>query len=131
MKYLKMYNANSLLFFIFSEKDLEIEDLQTRMEHYSRIKNPGGTTYVRWGRTTCPETSELVYDGYAGGGSHGEDGAGTIFAFPRILNGRKSNPQVMLVSSMERSTRRMGPCLMVTETTTSHALSVKPTALMF
>jgi len=72
-------NANSLLFFIFSEKDLEIEDLQTRMEHYSRIKNPGGTTYVRWGRTTCPETSELVYDGYAGGGSHGEYGAGTTY----------------------------------------------------
>ena len=22
-----------------------------------------GTTYVRWGRTECPETSELVYQG--------------------------------------------------------------------
>ena len=27
--------------------------------------NPGsvGTTYVRWGRTSCPSTSELIYEG--------------------------------------------------------------------
>ena len=43
------------------------------------MKDPGGSTYVRWGRTTCPETSEIVYDGYAGGGSHAESGAGTNY----------------------------------------------------
>jgi len=43
------------------------------------MKDPGGSTYVRWGRTTCPETSELVYDGYAGGGNYGETGSGTNY----------------------------------------------------
>ena len=72
--------------FAFSEKDLEIEDLQTRqevllarLEYYSRMKDPGGTTYVRWGRAACPETSELVYDGFAGGGNHAEYAAGTNY----------------------------------------------------
>ena len=32
----------------------------------------GGVTYVRWGRTTCPDTegTELVYIGRAAGGYH-------------------------------------------------------------
>jgi len=47
-----------------------------RLEHYSRVKDPGGSTYVHWGRTTCPETSDLVYDGYAGGGNYAESGGG-------------------------------------------------------
>ncbi len=37
--------------------------------------DPGGKgdTFIRWGRTTCPEGSELVYDGYSAGSyySHG------------------------------------------------------------
>ena len=41
--------------------------------------NSSGSTYVRWGRTSCPSTSELVYDGYAGGGYHGEQGSGTNY----------------------------------------------------
>ena len=24
----------------------------------------GGTTYARWGRTTCPDTAELIYEGW-------------------------------------------------------------------
>jgi len=57
---LQKHYANSNVFVTISEKDLEIEDLQARLEHYSRMKDPGGSTYVRWGRTTCPETSEIV-----------------------------------------------------------------------
>jgi len=49
------------------------------LEYYSRIKDPGGTTFVRLGRTSCSATSVLVYDGYAGGGSHAETGAGTNY----------------------------------------------------
>jgi len=67
------------LFVTFSEKELEIEDLQTRMAHYSHKNDPGGSTYVRWGRTTCPETSELVYDGFAGCANHAEPGGGTNY----------------------------------------------------
>jgi len=61
------------------EMALVIEDLQTHLAYYGRVKDPGGSTYVHWGRTTCPETSDLVYDGYAGGGSHAESGTGTNF----------------------------------------------------
>jgi len=43
------------------------------------MKDPGGSTYVRWGRTSCPSTSELVYEGYAGGGSYGHTGTGTNY----------------------------------------------------
>ena len=62
-----------------SEIVQENEDIQARLQYYSRMKDPGGSTYVRWGRTTCPETSELVYEGYAGGGSYSEAGAGTNY----------------------------------------------------
>ena len=38
----------------------------------------GGVTYVRWGRTTCPDTTgtELVYTGRAGGSQHDHSGGG-------------------------------------------------------
>ena len=34
-----------------------------------------GTTYVRWGRTTCPADTESVYIGYAGGSYYNSKGA--------------------------------------------------------
>ena len=36
----------------------------------------GGTTYIRWGRTTCPSGNgtELLYSGRAGGNHHGHSG---------------------------------------------------------
>jgi len=58
---------------------LEIKDLQTRLEHYSLSGTAGGSTYVRWGRKSCPTRSELVYDGYAGGGPWWKSGAGTTY----------------------------------------------------
>ena len=38
----------------------------------------GGVTYVRWGRTTCPNTpgTELVYTGRAAGTQHNHQGGG-------------------------------------------------------
>jgi len=56
-----------------------IDALQTAVERYKRMKDPGGSTYVRWGRTSCPPSSELVYEGYAGGGSHAHSGAGANY----------------------------------------------------
>ena len=35
-----------------------------------------GPTYVRWGRTTCPTASDLVYSGYAAGSHYEETGGG-------------------------------------------------------
>ena len=34
-----------------------------------------GTTYVRWGRTTCPNGADAVYTGYAGGSWYDHQGA--------------------------------------------------------
>ncbi|XP_076454629.1 uncharacterized protein LOC143289519 [Babylonia areolata] len=34
----------------------------------------GGSTYVRWGRTGCPDSAELVYSGVVGGSSYDTDG---------------------------------------------------------
>ncbi|XP_072019124.1 uncharacterized protein [Amphiura filiformis] len=36
-------------------------------DHYK----PAGVTYVRWGRTVCPDTADLVYTGIAAGGKGG------------------------------------------------------------
>ncbi|XP_072018298.1 uncharacterized protein [Amphiura filiformis] len=36
---------------------------------------PAGVTYIRWGRTVCPDTADLVYTGIAAGG---KGGPGTI-----------------------------------------------------
>ena len=34
-----------------------------------------GTTYTRWGRTTCPNGADVAYTGYAGGSWYNHDGA--------------------------------------------------------
>ena len=41
----------------------------------------GGVTYVRWGRTTCPDTegTELVYKGRAGGSHYSHSGGGSNY----------------------------------------------------
>ena len=39
----------------------------------------GGVTYVRWGRTTCPNTAELVYAGRAGGSLWSVNGGGSNY----------------------------------------------------
>ena len=44
-----------------------------------------GATFVRWGRTSCPDNgTELVYDGYAGGSHYNKaGGAGEYLCLPR------------------------------------------------
>ncbi|XP_060600606.1 uncharacterized protein LOC132754038 [Ruditapes philippinarum] len=37
-------------------------------------KSADGTTYVRWGRTTCPDTAYQVYTGYAAGSHYTHSG---------------------------------------------------------
>jgi len=63
----------------FSEQADDIDVLRAGQGSNNRVGNSSGSTYVRWGRMTCPSTSELVYDGYAGGGYHGEQGLGTTY----------------------------------------------------
>ncbi|CAH1782895.1 unnamed protein product [Owenia fusiformis] len=37
------------------------------------------TTYIRWGRTSCPDGAAIVYTGIAGGSSHVETGGGSNY----------------------------------------------------
>ena len=49
--------------------------LETLKEITDETKS-SGTTYVRWGRTTCPgDGSDIVYSGYAGGSLYKHTGA--------------------------------------------------------
>ena len=42
-----------------------------------KITSPStGVVYTRWGRTTCPTDSELVYTGFMGGSQHNHNGGG-------------------------------------------------------
>ena len=42
------------------------------------------TTYVRWGRTSCPGNgSESVYDGFAGGSHYSHKGASSMLCLPK------------------------------------------------
>lgn len=47
-----------------------------RMQKNSKPTGTSGVVYVRWGRTTCPNTAEIVYTGRAGGSSYGTKGGG-------------------------------------------------------
>ena len=41
-----------------------LENEQTeRQEEVTSLRNAIHSTYVRWGRTSCPDTAALVYDG--------------------------------------------------------------------
>ena len=41
--------------------------------------NGGGVTYTRWGKTTCRQGVERIYEGYAGGGEHNQKGNGANY----------------------------------------------------
>ncbi|XP_060607150.1 uncharacterized protein LOC132759400 [Ruditapes philippinarum] len=40
-------------------------------------KSTDGTTYIRWGRTTCPDKAFLVYKGYVAGSHYTHSGTGS------------------------------------------------------
>lgn len=42
-------------------------------------QNVTGTTYVRWGRTVCPEGAELIYSGYPASGHRDIKGGGSNY----------------------------------------------------
>jgi hypothetical protein len=61
---------------LFSEAHASIEALNDVIDKMEE-EGPGqGETYVRWGRTTCPDNgAELVYDGYTAGSHYTHSGA--------------------------------------------------------
>ncbi|XP_070176842.1 uncharacterized protein [Littorina saxatilis] len=48
--------------------------IETKVE---KLKKGKGSSFVRWGRKTCPNNTTLVYTGVAGGKLHNEKGSGT------------------------------------------------------
>ncbi|KAL3832678.1 hypothetical protein ACJMK2_024300 [Sinanodonta woodiana] len=63
------------------EKFKSIErDAQESRRPTTNATNGFGSTYVRWGRTTCSgNDTEMVYKGYAGGSDHADTGGSADF----------------------------------------------------
>jgi len=57
-----------------------IDALQTAVEGYKRMKHLEGSTNARRGLTWCHSTSDLLFDGNAGGGHHLHTGAGANYS---------------------------------------------------
>ncbi|XP_071950125.1 short-chain collagen C4-like [Antedon mediterranea] len=56
----------------------EEEDTQTPNECQERQMKNSSVAYTHWGRTDCtPDSSDIVYTGYVGGGLYSQHGAGT------------------------------------------------------
>ncbi|XP_063409121.1 uncharacterized protein LOC134692593 [Mytilus trossulus] len=76
---------------LFPEFKQAIGGLQTRIDglvrenkvlkaEVDRLGKAGsGNTYTRWGKTSCPSTAALVYEGYAAGNAKNEKGGGANF----------------------------------------------------
>ncbi|XP_078661022.1 uncharacterized protein LOC144905301 [Branchiostoma floridae x Branchiostoma belcheri] len=45
----------------------------------AQMEGVGGTTYIRWGKTTCPRSASLVYDGMAAGAHYAHAGGGANY----------------------------------------------------
>lgn len=65
--------------------DHRFKQIQTALsELYEKVeggqgKSGSGNTYTRWGKTSCPSTAALVYEGYAAGNAKYEKGGGANF----------------------------------------------------
>ncbi|XP_064620772.1 uncharacterized protein LOC135483706 [Lineus longissimus] len=57
------------------------EEENTRPKRSTNRQAPpvGGATYIRWGRTECPDEADLVYKGFAAGGWYAHTGAGSEY----------------------------------------------------
>ncbi|XP_052761875.1 uncharacterized protein LOC128204501 [Mya arenaria] len=53
-----------------------VKELQKEIQSVG-VKSSG--LYTRWGRRSCPESTELVYEGFAGGGHFNEKGASSNY----------------------------------------------------
>ena len=69
-----------------SEVTAEVQSLKNANSQQDQaIQQAGTSTFVRWGRSVCPSSTELVYSGVAGGGWWDEPGS-TTTAFCLPLN---------------------------------------------
>ncbi|XP_045176520.2 short-chain collagen C4-like [Mercenaria mercenaria] len=73
MKRQKETDCNSPGKRFVEEQDIETEVIRLRGE-VNKMRQEMGSTYVRWGRTTCPGNTTLVYKGYMGGNVYTDNG---------------------------------------------------------
>ncbi|CAC5367052.1 unnamed protein product [Mytilus coruscus] len=59
---------------LIKEIERNLKDLQSM--HVHNVEN-SGETYIRWGKTSCPKESNLVYKGYAAGKHYNMGGSGS------------------------------------------------------
>ncbi|WAR17513.1 hypothetical protein MAR_032107 [Mya arenaria] len=71
---------NSLIDIADTVKDLkkEIETLKTAVVE-TTVNVTSSSIYTRWGRRSCPDDTELVYEGFAGGGDYHDYGASSNY----------------------------------------------------
>ncbi|XP_052761900.1 short-chain collagen C4-like [Mya arenaria] len=55
----------------------KVQELQREIESTKSVISSG--IYIRWGRRSCPGTTELVYEGFAGGGDYDQNGASSNY----------------------------------------------------
>ena len=61
-----------------NEVGADVEALKTvTTQQDDRIQEAATSTFVRWGRSTCPSSAELIYTGTAGGADYRGSGAST------------------------------------------------------
>ena len=69
-----------------SEVTAEVQSMKNANSQQDQaIQQAGTSTFVRWGRSVCPSSTELVYSGVAGGAWY-DDGGSTTTAFCLPLN---------------------------------------------
>ncbi|XP_060584646.1 uncharacterized protein LOC132740696 [Ruditapes philippinarum] len=86
------YQCEYSLFKKFIELESKLGSLEIRFEENRKesenAPRSGGSTYVRWGRTSCTGRSKEVYNGYAAGTDHNQiGGAGNAVCLTNHLNG--------------------------------------------
>ncbi|XP_033111216.1 short-chain collagen C4-like [Anneissia japonica] len=70
--------GNPVWNFLFGGKETHTYNSPLKPPMTTGESGNASTAYVRWGRDVCnPDTSETVYTGYVGGGSHAHKGGGT------------------------------------------------------
>lgn len=77
-----------------------VEELENIMSEKMNNSIAGGANYIRWGRTTCPDTdgTELLYRGVAAGAFFAQLGGGSNYLClpdePEFLNVTAGNQNV-------------------------------------
>ncbi|XP_052761876.1 uncharacterized protein LOC128204502 [Mya arenaria] len=57
----------------------KMQELQSQIESLKSVEVMSSGIYTRWGRRSCPGTTILVYEGFAGGGHYNDKGASSNY----------------------------------------------------